>query len=137
MQKMIEPMGFTRIKRVAPIDAMTHGGRAKCLQRLIRLDMPVPPTVALSFDEVNAIASGNLPDLGKLLANFGENPLVSVRPSSQDPDWGGPQAMLNVGIGIFLRIMGMRMPMGPSVAIGATFWPEWFGDMGCYRPQFP
>ena len=98
MQKMIEPMGFTRIKRVAPIDAMTHGGRAKCLQRLIRLDMPVPPTVALSFDEVNAIASGNLPDLGKLLANFGENPLVSVRPSSQDPDWGGPQAMLNVGM---------------------------------------
>jgi len=98
VQKMVEPMGFTRIKRVAPIDAMTHGGRAKCLQRLIRLDFPLPPTVSLSFEEVNRIASGHLPDMNKLISSLGEAPLMSVRPSSQDPDWGGPQAMLNVGM---------------------------------------
>ena len=98
VQKMVEPMGFTRIKRVAPIDAMTHGGRAKCLQRLIRLDMPVPPTVALSFDAVERVSSGHMPDLKGLLSVLGDGPLVSVRPSSQDPDWGGPQAMLNVGM---------------------------------------
>ena len=67
MQQRVKIPGFTTITPTAPMSADRHGARAKCLQRLIRLDMPVPPTVALSFDEVNAIASGNLPDLGKLV----------------------------------------------------------------------
>ena len=78
--------------------AAVHGGRAKCLQRLVRLDMPVPITVALSFDAVHAAALGDLPDMDALLAPFGDAPLLSVRPSSQDPDWGGPGAILNVGM---------------------------------------
>ena len=78
--------------------AAVHGGRAKCLQRLVRLDMPVPVTVALSFDAVHNAAIGNLPDMDALLAPFGDAPLLSVRPSSQDPDWGGPGAILNVGM---------------------------------------
>ncbi|MGR3662737.1 MAG: putative PEP-binding protein [Paracoccaceae bacterium] len=86
------------MRRVAPIAADTHGGRAKCLQRLIRLDLPVPQTVALSFDAVHRIASGKTPDINALLATFGDAPLVSVRPSSQDPDWGGPGAILNIGM---------------------------------------
>ncbi len=98
MQKLVELSGFTRIRRVAPIANDTHGGRAKCLQRLIRLDLPVPRTVALSFDAVQNIAAGDLPDMVALLKAFGDRPLVSVRPSSQDPDWGGPGAMLNIGM---------------------------------------
>ncbi|MEL6377484.1 MAG: PEP-utilizing enzyme, partial [Pseudomonadota bacterium] len=82
----------------APIAANTHGGRAKCLQRLVRLDMPVPGTVALSFDTVAAIASGDTPDMTKLMAPFGTAPILCVRPSSQDPDWGGPRALLNIGM---------------------------------------
>ncbi|MFQ6550075.1 putative PEP-binding protein [Aestuariibius sp. 2305UL40-4] len=78
--------------------AEVHGGRAKCLQRLIRLDMPVPTTVALSFDAVRRIAHGWTPDMEALLAPFGEDPLLSVRPSSLDPDWGGPGAVLNIGM---------------------------------------
>ena len=78
--------------------ASVHGGRAKCLQRLVRLGMPVPVTVALSFDAVHAAAIGDLPDMAALLAPFGNAPLLSVRPSSQDPDWGGPSAILNVGM---------------------------------------
>ncbi|MDP5359895.1 MAG: pyruvate, phosphate dikinase, partial [Paracoccaceae bacterium] len=39
-----------------------------------------------------------LPDMDTLLAPFGPAPLLSVRPSSQDPDWGGPGAILNVGM---------------------------------------
>jgi pyruvate,orthophosphate dikinase len=78
--------------------ASVHGGRAKCLQRLVRLDMPVPITVALSFDAVRGAAIGDLPDMDALLAPFGDAPLLSVRPSSQDPDWGGPGAILNVGM---------------------------------------
>ena len=75
-----------------------HGWRAKCLQRLIRLDLPVPQSVALSCDTVRAIAAGNLPDTAGLIGLFGNAPLVSVRPSPQDPEWGGPGTVLNVGM---------------------------------------
>ncbi len=94
---MSEP-GFTEITPTADIHVAKHGGRAKCLQRLIRLDMPVPRTVALSFDTVRAVSAGDLPDLSAMLSLFGDDPLVSVRPSSQDPDWGGPGAILNIGM---------------------------------------
>ncbi|WP_394155323.1 putative PEP-binding protein [Loktanella salsilacus] len=80
------------------MSAAVHGGRAKCLQRLIRLGMPVPTTLALSFDAVLQIAKGQMPDMAAMLAPFGPAPLLSVRPSSQDPDWGGPGAILNIGM---------------------------------------
>ena len=98
MQKKPDRAAFVEITPTARIDAMRHGGRAKCLQRLIRLDMPVPRTVALSFDAVRDISRGALPDLADMLALFGADPLVSVRPSSEDPDWGGPGAILNIGM---------------------------------------
>ncbi|WP_394177687.1 putative PEP-binding protein [Yoonia maritima] len=92
----IQPL--TLITPTAAMSAEVHGGRAKCLQRLIRLDMPVPMTVALSFETVRSIAQGHMPDMDALLAPFGDQPLLSVRPSSLDPDWGGPSAVLNVGM---------------------------------------
>lgn len=98
MQQKDDILGFTRIRRVAPIAVSTHGGRAKCLQRLIRLDLPVPETVALSFDTVHRLAEGQPLDIGSMLKVFGDTPLLSVRPSSEDPDWGGPGAMLNIGM---------------------------------------
>ncbi|SFR10575.1 putative PEP-binding protein [Poseidonocella sedimentorum] len=88
----------TLITATATLSSESHGGRAKCLQRLIRLDLPVPTTVALSFDAVHRIAQGAISDLGSLLAPFGAAPLLCVRPSSQDPDWGGPGAILNIGM---------------------------------------
>ncbi len=98
MQKEIRYEDVTRITAEAPIAAAVHGGRAKCLQRLIRLGMPIPATAALSFDAVRRIAAGRLPDMGALMGAFGPAPLLSVRPSSQDPDWGGPVAILNIGM---------------------------------------
>lgn len=98
MQQESDSLGFTRIRRVAPIAVETHGGRAKCLQRLIRLDLPVPETVALSFDAVHRLAEGQRFDKKALLRVFGDTPLLSVRPSSEDPDWGGPGAILNIGM---------------------------------------
>nr|WP_194245066.1 putative PEP-binding protein [Donghicola mangrovi] len=82
----------------APVAVATHGGRAKCLQRLVRMDLPVPDTVALSFKAVKDIAGGRLPDLERILEPFGEGALMCVRPSSEDPDWGGPGAVLNIGM---------------------------------------
>ena len=95
--------------------ASVHGGRAKCLQRLVRLGMPVPVTVALSFDAVHAAAIGDLPDMAALLAPFGNAPLLSVRPSSQDPDWGGPSAILNVGMND-ARLAELTQRIGPEAA---------------------
>lgn len=89
---------FALVTPDATIATVTHGGRAKCLQRLVRLDLPVPTTIALSFDAVARIAAGDEPDIAQLLEPFGEDPLLCVRPSSEDPDWGGPGAVLNIGM---------------------------------------
>ena len=93
-----EPSRITPVAADAPIATPTHGGRAKCLQRLVRLDLPVPRTVALSFDAVHDIAGGGAPDAEAILAGFPADALLCVRPSSQDPDWGGPGAVLNIGM---------------------------------------
>ena len=50
--------------------AAAYGGRAKCAQRLIRLDMPVPTTVALSFAAVHELAQGHALNLELGLAAF-------------------------------------------------------------------
>jgi len=89
---------YTVIAANAGIETLTHGERAKCLQRLVRLGLPVPRALALSFDAVRDIAAGRPPDTREMLAGFGDRPLVSVRPSSENPDWGGPGAILNVGM---------------------------------------
>lgn len=98
MQKHLIIPDFTPIGPTDPITAAEHGGRAKCMQRLVRLDLPVPQTVALSFGAVRRIAKGDMPDIAKLVAGFPAGTLLSVRPSSEDPDWGGPSAILNIGM---------------------------------------
>ncbi len=98
MQKQTNIPGFTEITQTAPIANDTHGGRAKCLQRLVRLDMPVPKTLALSFDAVHAVAAGDPANTDAMMEFFGDGGLVSVRPSSLDPDWGGPGSILNIGM---------------------------------------
>ncbi|MEM7723164.1 MAG: putative PEP-binding protein [Pseudomonadota bacterium] len=95
---MLTTPDFTEITATAEIRTSTHGNRAKCLQRLLRLDMPVPQTVALSFDTVRAIASDRMPDMAALTGVFGEGRLLSVRSSSETPDWGGPGTILNIGM---------------------------------------
>ncbi|MCV2868144.1 pyruvate, phosphate dikinase [Defluviimonas sp. WL0002] len=97
MQKHTDFAEFTVITPSAGIETARHGWRAKCLQRLIRLDLPVPPTVALPCDTVRAIAAGQMPDTKKLSALF-PDVLVSVRPSPANPEWGGPGSVLNVGM---------------------------------------
>ena len=115
MQQMPDFKDFTLITPEARITVDAHGGRAKCLQRLVRLGVPVPRTVALSFDEVHRIAEGHRPDTARLLAAFGRAPLVSVRPSSADPDWGGPGAVLNIGM-CDARAAALAETLGPETA---------------------
>jgi pyruvate,orthophosphate dikinase len=89
---------YTEITPTAMIAATSHGWRAKCLQRLIRLEIPVPRTVALPASTVRAIAGGRPVDAQAILAHFGPDALVSVRPSPENPDWGGPSTVLNIGL---------------------------------------
>ncbi|CAM4168603.1 putative PEP-binding protein [Palleronia rufa] len=97
MQQHPEIPGVTVITPTANIRPASHGGRAKCLQRLIRLGLPVPRTLALDFDTVAAIAAGQIVDVRALLGAFDAS-LVSVRPSSGAADWGGPPSILNIGM---------------------------------------
>lgn len=97
VQKHTDFAEFTEITPAAGIETPRHGWRAKCLQRLIRLDLPVPKTLVLPCDTVRAIAAGQLPDTERLAMEFGGR-LVSVRPSPANPEWGGPGTVLNVGM---------------------------------------
>jgi pyruvate,orthophosphate dikinase len=98
VQKHDPQPAFTLITPEAAIAPATHGWRAKCLQRLIRLDMPVPRTVALPATTVKSIAQGHGIDAAGILAHFGDAPLISVRPSPENPDFGGPATILNIGM---------------------------------------
>ncbi|MFZ5752072.1 MAG: putative PEP-binding protein [Pseudomonadota bacterium] len=98
MQKLTDFSAFTAITPEAPVETARHGWRAKCLQRLIRLDLPVPRSLALPADTVRAIAAGQVPDTARMMAAFGDGALVSLRPSPENPDWGGPGTILNLGM---------------------------------------
>ncbi|MDQ2065849.1 putative PEP-binding protein [Xinfangfangia sp. CPCC 101601] len=98
MQKIDPILEFVEITPTARIVPDEHGWRSKCLQRLIRLDLPVPKTVALPAATVRAIASGHVVNARAMLEVFGDGPLVSVRPSPANPDWGGPATILNIGL---------------------------------------
>ena len=98
MQKDQPTAEFTEITPSAAVGTATHGWRAKCLQRLVRLEMPVPRSVALPIATVRAIAAGRMPDSAALMGLFEPDQLVSVRPSSVNPDWGGPGTILNIGM---------------------------------------
>jgi pyruvate,orthophosphate dikinase len=105
----------TLITPTAPLAGRTHGGRAKCLQRLVRLDMPVPRTVALSFAAVQRIARGHMPDIDAIIGCFDKDVPLCVRPSSEDPDWGGPGAILNIGMND-ARAVELGASLGKSAA---------------------
>jgi pyruvate, orthophosphate dikinase len=98
VQKLEIITDFAEITPSAVIKTATHGWRAKCLQRLVRLDLPVPRTVSLPGGAVRAIAAGHPVDCEAILGHFGSAPLISVRPSPENPDWGGPGSILNIGM---------------------------------------
>ncbi len=99
MNVLIDPDAILEITPSAGIDAKVHGWRAKCLQRLVRMDLPVPHSYAISAEAVRAIAGGGMPDRGRLTTLLGQGmKLVGVRPSAVNPAWGGPGTVLNVGM---------------------------------------
>ena len=99
MTALTDPDAILEITPSAGVHTAIHGWRAKCLQRLIRMGLPVPGSFAISAEAVRAIAAGQMPDRARLAAIIERaDGLVSVRPSAMDPAWGGPGTVLNVGI---------------------------------------
>ncbi|MGC3939403.1 putative PEP-binding protein [Roseobacter sp. EG26] len=126
----------TLVTAQAPIAAETHGGRAKCLQRLVRLDLPVPRTVALSFEAVKRIAKGELPDTTAIVSQFPKGTLLCVRPSSEDPDWGGPGAVLNIGMNDKrLATLSDRLGQDAAYAVNTRFVQSYAVDVARLDPD--
>ena len=98
-------------------------GARKCLQRLVRLDMPVPLTIALSFGVVREIATGAQMSLRHLLGHFPDGQLLSVRPSAEHPQWGGPAAILNIGMNdaMHAKLAAHRMARTAATALYLRF----------------
>lgn len=95
---MLDLLNYQLITPSALIKQDLHGARAKCLQRLVRLDLTVPETVSLSVPFVRSISLGKKIDLRPLLTNFSPIPILSVRSSPINSEWGGPSAVLNIGM---------------------------------------
>lgn len=109
-------LSIVEITPSAPVAAGVHGWRAKCLQRLVRMDLPVPRSFAIPASAVRAIAAGRpLPatELERLIA--GTRGLVGVRPSAMDPEWGGPGTVLNVGMNA-ARHAELKQSLGTEAA---------------------
>ncbi|WP_234855820.1 putative PEP-binding protein [Paracoccus everestensis] len=98
----MEPRNLPDVTEITPsagVERACHGWRAKCLQRLVRMQLPVPRSFAIPAESVQSIATGKPVDLGTLSGLFAQGDgLVSVRPSALMPEWGGPGTVLNVGI---------------------------------------
>ncbi|MBL4806034.1 MAG: pyruvate, phosphate dikinase, partial [Rhodobacteraceae bacterium] len=78
-----------------PLDAARFGARSVRLSQLAVLGLPVPEGVVLSVNAVREIAElGIFPEFPAGLCDG----LVSVRGSAPEPEWGGPTAVLNIGI---------------------------------------
>ena len=67
-------LDFELITPSARLATATHGGRAKCLQRLLRLELPVPKTVAISFSAVHSIAAVHFENIIDILNTFRSSP---------------------------------------------------------------
>jgi pyruvate,orthophosphate dikinase len=106
---------FVELTKTAQVSDKSHGARAKCLQRLLRLDLPVPRTAALPASTVRALAHGETFDLAPLMAIFGSAPLVSIRPSPEVAEWGGPSAVLDVGMND-AKLVELSETVGPIAA---------------------
>ena len=77
------------------LDVAMHGTRACRLAKMAALGLPVPEGVVLSAADVSKIAeTGKVPEVPSGLLNG----LLSLRASPLNPEWGGPTAILNIGI---------------------------------------
>ncbi|MCY4186248.1 MAG: PEP-utilizing enzyme [Rhodobacteraceae bacterium] len=74
------------------------GGKASKLSKLPQMGISIPRSVVLPIKTVRSVAQGSILNTDELLSHFPEDSLLAVRPSAQHVEWGGLQAILNVGM---------------------------------------
>lgn len=96
----------------AGLPASEYGVRAEALAQLLDVGLPIPRGFAVSKAAVRRLAVGDVPDLSMLEEVLVPGVLYSVRRSPEERNWGGPRAILNIGMNhatrdILARDMGV------------------------------
>lgn len=123
----------------APVDV--YGARAAAQVALMQAGLSVPKAWGLSIDAVKAIANEDFPDDWPFLKKLSKGYLVSVRSSPLAREWGGPVALLNLGMNQATCDI-LKKPLGEEAAIAlyarfiqdysvkvARLDPEWFEEL--------
>ena len=116
----------------APLDAVisldagakvrdtAYGRRAWKLARLTELGLPAPAGAALSFDCVRRLAEGG--PMPALPLDFSGGRLFVLRSSPADRAWGGPSAILDIGLTeATLPEVARGIGTGPALALMCRF----------------
>ncbi|MCP5073231.1 MAG: pyruvate, phosphate dikinase [Rhodobacteraceae bacterium] len=82
----------------AEIPAEAFGERASGLAELVSVGLPVPTAFAVSIRAVHRIALGDFPKNPPFAKALVPGKLYSVRRSPAKREWGGPRAVLNIGM---------------------------------------
>lgn len=121
--------------------AKVYGARAATQVALMEANLPVPKAWGLSVDAVNAIANEDFPEEWPFLDELSTGCLVSVRVSPLERVWGGPDALLNLGMNQATCDL-LKEPLGNEAAVAlyarfvqdysikvARLDPEWFEEL--------
>ncbi len=89
---------IVEIKPGADIPVQAFGVRASVLAELVTAGLPVPTAFAVSIKAVHKIAVGDFPKNPPFAKALLPGKLFSVRRSPEHREWGGPRAVLNIGM---------------------------------------
>ena len=121
--------------------AQVYGARAATQVALMGAGLPVPKGWGLSVEAVKAIANEDFPAAWPFLEELSTGCLVSVRASPIAREWGGPDALLNLGMNQATCDI-LKAPLGEEAATAlyarfvqdysvkvARLDPEWFEEL--------
>ena len=100
---MAKTKDIVEIRPGADIPAARFGARASVLAELVTAGLPVPTAFAVSFGAVHKIALGDPPKNPPFAKALTPGKLYSVRRSPKEREWGGPRAVLNIGMNFETR----------------------------------
>ncbi len=86
------------IDTAAALTLDTYGDRACRLARIHKLRIPIPPSVALSVQDVEQVVAGRTSILAAALARLGPDRLLVLRPSIPRQEWGTVPTVLAIGM---------------------------------------
>lgn len=129
------------LKAGADAPAHIYGARAATQVALMDAGLPVPKAWGLSTEAVKSIANEDFPEDWPFLDELSTGCLVSIRVSPLERVWGGPDALLNLGMNQATCDI-LKTPLGAdaSTALYARFIqdysikvarldPEWFEEL--------